>query len=455
MRLWSVVEGQGPFEILEISATGAYGAVAVARYLDDGGRVVAVKALKSDYLNRPKILARARDEARMLFKLRHPNIVRVERLLDVGGRPVLLMEWVEGVSFRQLLNRYEKVPVAVALEMVRLIALALDAAYNTVNADGSRMCIIHRDIKPSNLLLSLSGEVKVVDFGVATGDFDDRETSTVSTIMGTQGYMAPERLDGVADSPAIDVYALGVTLFEMLTSRSPLLPSAPKNHQDQLSRSLDRLLDLDIPPGLDGPEPIAELISKMCTYSYERRPSVAEIQMELSAMLIAFDNLPDLTGYALQSAVPIYNSRPEVPPKQHGDYAELAFLERPWTSAEILPRDNAEAVPTTVVQEDSPADKRVRSFLAEDGWVERRKELTWLLATNSGWTEGPFLEVLDRSDEPWWKIWARRPSTEELKTALIMLRYRRNKRVVARVESFRDHSNQGVASAARALIENA
>ncbi len=445
---------EAPFEILEISATGAYGAVAVARYLDEGGRVVAVKALKSDYLNRPKILARARDEARMLFKLRHPNIVRVERLLDVGGRPVLLMEWVEGVSFRQLLNRHDKAPVAVALEMVRQIALALDAAYNTVNTDGSRMCIIHRDIKPSNILLSLSGEVKVVDFGVATGDFDDRETSTVSTIMGTQGYMAPERLDGVADSPAIDVYALGVTTYELLTGRSPLLPSAPKKHQEQLAKSLDRLADLDLPHGLENPEPLAELIGKMCTYSHKRRPSVADVQMELSAMLVALELRADLTSYALQNAVPIYNSRPVVPPRQHGDYAELAFLERPWTSAEVQPRD-AEAVPTTLVHEDSPADRKIRQFLSETGWVRRRKELTWLLATNAGWTEVPFLEVLDRSAEPWWKVWSRRASVDEVRIALVMLRYRRNSRVLERAEAFKDHANSDIASAAKALIDNA
>ena len=77
-----------------------------------------------------------------------------------------------------------------------------------------------------------------------------------------------------------------------------------------------------------------------------------------------------------------------------------------------------------------------------------------MLATNSGWTEAPFLEVLSRSGQSWWKFWARRPSVEEVKMALVMLRYRRNSRVVAIVTGFKDHANDDIAAAARALLDD-
>jgi len=442
------------FEIVEVMATGAYGTVAVARYLEEDGRLVAVKALRSDHLNRPKILARARDEARVLFRLKHPNIVRLEQLLDVGGRPVLLMEWVEGVSLRELLDDQERLPVAVALEIGRQIACALDGAFTALDEDGSRLSIIHRDIKPANVLLSLGGEVKVVDFGVATGDFDDRETSTVSTIMGTQGYMAPERLDGVADSPAIDIYALGVTLFELLTGRMPQLPSTPGKHAHYLERRLQRITDLeDQEEGLPCGQ-IAELIGRMCTYKHEMRPSASDVQASLVELLASMSSEPDLAGFASRRATPIFDARaPTRPASEHPHYHDLAFLERPWSSVSIQPagmRLNA-----TVVEEDSPADQKLRAFLAEADWYERRKDLTWLLATHSGWTERPFLEVLDRHEAPWWRFWIRRPSAREVQTVLVMLRYRRNVGVVERARALRHSPDPQIAGAARALVDNA
>ena len=446
---------EAPFEIVEIVATGAYGTVAVARFLEEDGRLVAVKAMRSDHLNRPKILARARDEARMLFRLQHPNIVRLEQLLEVGGRPVLLMEWVEGVSMRELLDEVQRVPAPVAVEMARQIALALDAAYNAVDADGGRLRIIHRDIKPANVLLSVNGRVKIVDFGVAIGDFDDRETVTVSTIMGTHGYMAPERLDGVADSPAIDVYALGVTLYELLTGRMPQLPSAPDQHAHHLARRLERIVDLGSSEAEEAQfSRIAEIVGEMCNYQHEMRPTACKVQEALAEWAATVPGGADLERYATEWARPIYEARrPAVSVTEHPEYAELAFLERPWSAVSVQPAGPAD-LQTTLVEEDSPADQKLRAFLAEAGWFERRKDLTWLLAMNSGWTERPFLEVLDRHEAPWWKVWVRRPGAREVRTVLIMLRYRRNGRVKDRVRGLRHSADPDIAGAARALVDN-
>ena len=140
--------------------------------------------------------------------------------MEVGGRPVVVMEHVQGVSLDALLLRFkEGVPSSVAVEVMRQTCLALHVAYNeSLGEDGQPMRVIHRDIKPSNVLLSIHGHVKVVDFGIAKGQFEGREANTESVVMGSRPYMAPERLDGISDNPTVDVYSAGMSLFELLTA---------------------------------------------------------------------------------------------------------------------------------------------------------------------------------------------------------------------------------------------
>lgn len=448
------VQPSGPFEILEIPAVGAYGTIAVVRQTGQDGRVVAVKALRSSHLSRPRLMARARDEARMLYHLRHPNIVRVEELLDVGGRPVLLMEWVEGVSVQELLTELGTLPPLVAVELTRQAALALDAAYNTRNPDGSPMRIVHRDIKPANLLLSLAGELKVVDFGVAHGEFFDREATTMNTVMGTQGYMSPERMDGTNDIPAIDVYALGITLFQMLTGRMVALPITPKPHQEQLDGLVAEVRALELPEAPELAAGLAELLDRMLAWSPRKRPTTGELQMELASLLVRAEKRPDMVGFALAHAVPIHGSRPQIPPREHQDYPDLAFLEQPWETLEVEETHPREQVPTSFLAADPAADRRLRRFLATRGWGQRFRELTWLLARNPGWSATPFLEVLDAARRPWWQFWKPRPGPEELAQSLNMLRYRRSERVLVRAREFVGHTDPRVAESAERLLRN-
>ena len=443
----------GPFEILEIPATGAYGHVAVVRHNGREGRVVAVKALRSSHLGRPRLMARARDEARLLYHLRHPNIIRVEELIDVGGRPVLVMEWVEGISVEELLDAHGPLPLPVALEIARLTAMALHAAYHTANPDGSPMRIVHRDIKPANLLLSLGGELKVVDFGVAHGYFFDRESTTINTVMGTQGYMAPERMEGLQDHPAIDVYSLGVCLGQFLSSTNEVLPLRPRPHTERLAAWCQDVAALPSGP----PELMAEvgkLLSRMCTWSHDKRPDLNEVQVALSALVHACEPGPDLASFALQHAVPIYNGRARLAPREHRSWEELSFLERPWDTLEISHSASSDAIPTSYVGADPAADRRLRRLLAVRRWPERPKELTWLLARHPEWTAEPFLEVLERRHRPWWKLWQRRSTREEVVKSLQMLRYRRNESVLDRARSLCADPDEAIADAALRLLRN-
>lgn len=308
----------GPFEILEILGEGSFGTVCVARVSTDPlRRKVALKILKGAYAQNKKILNRTRDEARLLSRINHPNIVRVERLMEVGGRPVVVMEHVQGVSLDALLLRFKDgLPAAVALEMTRQTFLALHTAYaEALGEDMRPLRVIHRDIKPSNIMLSVHGEVKVLDFGIAKGEFEGREAETESVVMGSRPYMAPERLDGVSDSPSVDVYSTGMSLFELLTGRTMSLSINPVNHDTAMNRQLGYIQAQGMSEA--AVEDLRNLIRRMCAYTRDYRPTSVECARDLEQLVYAID--PEfrigLEEFARSTVVPIYESRPRIAPE--------------------------------------------------------------------------------------------------------------------------------------------
>lgn len=302
----------GPFEILEVLGEGAFGAVCVAQRVGDPlKRRVAIKVLKQEYASNPKVLHRTRDEARLLAKLDHPNVVRVEQLVDVAGRPVVVMELVQGLDLKTVLNRHPSgLPVAVALEVIRQTCVALHAAYEEAcDDDGRPLRVIHRDIKPSNMLLDLQGRVKVVDFGIATGQFQDRESQTESLVMGSRPYMAPERLDGRADTPAVDVYSAGMSLYELAAGRIMNLSVNPQSHGRALGEWIERLPLEGLDPSVAGD--IREIIRRMCAYDVDYRPSARDVVVELGHILerLPEDRRVTLEDFAREVVSPLYARR--------------------------------------------------------------------------------------------------------------------------------------------------
>lgn len=309
----------GQFEILEVLGEGSFGTVCVARVTSDPlRRRVALKILKGAYAQNKKILNRTRDEAKLLSAINHPNIVRVERLMEINGRPCVVMEHVQGVSLDQLLLRFKDgLPAAVALEMTRQTCLALHAAYAEAHGDDGRpLRVIHRDIKPSNVMLSIHGEVKVLDFGIARGEFEGREARTESVVMGSRPYMAPERLDGISDSPSVDVYSAGMSLFELLSGRTMSLSINPISHDQAMSRQLQHIQV----PGMSQAalEDLRDLIRRMCAYTRDYRPSSAEVARDLEQLVYAIDRRYhiQLEEFARTTVLPIYETRPRVSPEE-------------------------------------------------------------------------------------------------------------------------------------------
>jgi eukaryotic-like serine/threonine-protein kinase len=191
-------------------ATGGMGEVWVARdlLLD---RLVAVKVLGGALAGDGRAAERLRREARAAARLDHPSIARVLDLGEQDGRPYLVMELLEGESLAGRIDRGGPMAPAEAARVVAAVADALQAAH--------RAGVVHRDVKPGNVFLTAEGEVKVLDFGIASAAGE--AALTTGDLLGTAAYLAPERALGRPATPAADVYSLGVVLYELLAGRRP------------------------------------------------------------------------------------------------------------------------------------------------------------------------------------------------------------------------------------------
>ncbi|MBK9648997.1 MAG: serine/threonine protein kinase [Deltaproteobacteria bacterium] len=274
-------------ELLETLGAGTFGTVYVARVRDGAlTRTVVLKVLKQDWSKDPEALRRARDEAAMLSRLNHDNIVRVERLTTWRGHVTVVMEHLLGLSLDQVLRHHGPLPVWSALEITSRVCSALDAAYAGVPpGEAKPLRIVHRDIKPSNILLTVSGAVKVLDFGAARAEFDAREAATRSMAFGTPLYMAPECFDAGPPGPPVDIYALGATLVELI-SGEPLgkLSVSPQRFWPALQARLKLLRFVDLPEG-PAREATLELISRTLRYDPDRRPDAQTLRAALRELM--------------------------------------------------------------------------------------------------------------------------------------------------------------------------
>ena len=191
-------------------------------------RRVAVKLLRPDLAKDPTFLPRFRREAQAAAGLNQPNIVAVydtgEDELHDGTEnvrvPYIVMEYIDGLTLRQLLHSGRRLLPERALELTAGILAALDYSH--------RHGIVHRDIKPANVMLTRTGEVKVMDFGIARAAADAQSTMTAaSTVMGTAQYLSPEQARGEVVDARSDLYSTGCVLFELLTDRPPFVGESP------------------------------------------------------------------------------------------------------------------------------------------------------------------------------------------------------------------------------------
>jgi predicted ATPase/predicted Ser/Thr protein kinase len=176
---------------------------------------VALKVLRPHRRDQAEMLLR---EARLVARLQHPHIAQVYDVGEEDGRAFVAMELIEGASLRQLLHRHRSIPPWAALDILRQVCEALDHAHQQApSADG--VGIVHRDVKPGNVLVNGWGQVKLVDFGIATALSGGGEDDGPG--WGTPGYAAPEQWERQPQDHRVDLFALGVIGIELLLGRRP------------------------------------------------------------------------------------------------------------------------------------------------------------------------------------------------------------------------------------------
>ncbi len=269
------------YVLLDQIGGGGMGTVWRARARDTG-ELVAIKLLREELTNDPGIVTRFVQERTVLLRLRHPNIVTVRDFVLEGDQIALVMDLVEGSDLRGLLGRRGSLPPSEAAGLLAQVADALAVAHQSG--------VVHRDLKPGNVLLDTSSGPapvpRLTDFGVAR-IVDGPGVTVTTSVIGTPDYMAPELAEGRVPTPAVDVYAAGIMLYELLAGRTPYSGGHPVG---VLSRHLDHM-----PRRLPGmPDALWQVITACVAKDPAHRPAAAWLAQALRAAEPALAGLPAL-----------------------------------------------------------------------------------------------------------------------------------------------------------------
>lgn len=278
-------------------------------------RRVAIKVLRPDLARDPMFQERFRREAQSAAGLNHPNIVAIydtgEDLISDGVNqvsiPYIVMEYVDGVTLRQMLNNGPRILPERALEVIAGVLAALDYAH--------RHGIVHRDIKPANIMINSHGDAKVMDFGIARA-MSDAATSVTATsaVMGTAQYLSPEQARGESVDARSDIYSTGCVLYELLTSGPPFNGESPVSIAYQHVNETPKLpssVDPSIPTTLD-----AITLTALAKSPASRYQTAAEMRFDIERAIAGLpissrpNSFPVADDLGSTTVLPISNTTP-------------------------------------------------------------------------------------------------------------------------------------------------
>ena len=313
----------GPYSLHHPLGHGGMGAVFLAKH-QELGKQVAIKLLPERAFRNDPYAARFQREIRTAGKLSHPAIVNATDAGTSQGMHYLVMEYIDGLDLSRIARGVGPLPCGDACKVAHTVALGLAYAH----AEG----IVHRDIKPSNVMLSRSGQVKILDFGLAQTELWEEasaELTTVGQLMGTLDYMAPEQAEKAngVDYRA-DLYSLGATLFRLLVGRAPLAATPNLSPLAKL-----RLLATSDPPSLgvlrpDLPKPLVDLVDRLLHRDPSARPASAAHVAEALEPLSEGADLEEL----VRQAELLSKSKVELA-KPHGTEEAPSWLGQQQTNA--------------------------------------------------------------------------------------------------------------------------
>ena len=264
----------GRYEITELIGVGGMADVYKATDTMEN-RVVAVKILKPEYSENEEFLRRFRNESKAIAVLSHPNIVKIYDVGFTDEIQFIVMEFIDGITLKELLEQQGVLRWKDALKFVSQILKALQHAHDKG--------IVHRDIKPQNIMLFPDGNIKVMDFGIARFSRIDGKTLSDKTI-GSVHYISPEQAKGEMTDERSDIYSVGVMLYEMLTGRKPFDGDTP------IAIAVKHMQETAIPPREIMPS-IPESLEEIVLHAMERSParryqSAAEMISDISAFMV-------------------------------------------------------------------------------------------------------------------------------------------------------------------------
>ncbi|MGE4113603.1 MAG: Stk1 family PASTA domain-containing Ser/Thr kinase [Candidatus Nanopelagicales bacterium] len=291
------------YEIGEVIGRGGMAEVHEGRDLRLGRRV-AIKILRPDLARDPSFQARFRREAQSAASLNHPNVVAVydtgEDVLadspDATGAvvPFIVMEYVDGMTLRQLMSSGRRLLPERALEITGGTLAALDYSH--------RHGIVHRDIKPANVMLTRGGEVKVMDFGIARALADSGQTMTQqSAVLGTAHYLSPEQARGEVVDSRSDLYSTGCLLYELLAGRPPFTGESP------VSIAYQHVSEAPVPPSQFDPAVTPQIdaivLRSLAKNPEDRYQSAAEMRADVERAIAGLPVTAPVPVVAQETAV--------------------------------------------------------------------------------------------------------------------------------------------------------
>ncbi|HEX3548347.1 MAG TPA: Stk1 family PASTA domain-containing Ser/Thr kinase [Mycobacterium sp.] len=311
------------YELGEILGFGGMSEVHLARDLRLH-RDVAVKVLRADLARDPSFYLRFRREAQNAAALNHPAIVAVydtgEAETASGPLPYIVMEYVDGVTLRDIVHTEGPMPGRRAIEVIADACQALNFSH--------QHGIIHRDVKPANIMISKTGAVKVMDFGIARAIADSGNSVTqTAAVIGTAQYLSPEQAQGSSVDARSDVYSLGCVLYEILTGEPPFIGDSP------VAVAYQHVREDPLPPSARNkeisPELDAVVLKALAKNPDNRYQTAAEMRADLVRVHSgeapdAPKVLTDAERTSLLSSTPTHQRIPPIEhqPRQQPDYGE-------------------------------------------------------------------------------------------------------------------------------------
>ncbi len=275
----------GRYELLEHIATGGMAEVYLARALSEAGfrRRVVVKRIRDDLADNPRFVEMFLKEGRIGAHLNHPNIVQVYEVGRAGPSHYIAMEYLEGKDLTRLAKTLRAQSTAltppVAVAMVAEVCRALSYAHTRTDSDGEALGIVHRDVSPHNIIVTLAGEVKLVDFGIARlmNTAQGHGTGTGRPGGGKYAYMSPEQASGRPVDHRSDLFSIGIVLWELLAGRRLF------KHVDPAEK-LRRVRAAEVPHlstlGIDIPDALWRILAKVLSLDPNERHESAEVLEE-------------------------------------------------------------------------------------------------------------------------------------------------------------------------------